>query len=334
LHSAFFDLGHHSLTLLTISIVIKEMNMPLTDELRSRIESTIASNKVVLFMKGTPQQPQCGFSATLIGILNNVVSDYETVNVLADQEIREGIKEYSQWPTIPQLYVGREFIGGCDVVQQMYATGQLHETLGLEPVERITPAITISDTAASAIRNVMADNPGIPVHLSIDANWKHEFSLAQAKGHEVSVAANGIDLLLDIDSARRADGLEIDMSQTPEGMGMSIKNPNAPAPAPQMSVEELKAKMDARESLYLVDVREIDERERAVIEGSRLLDEETVNFIDTLARDAQLVFHCHTGQRSQAAADFFGRQGYTNVHNLAGGIDAWSQRIDPDVPRY
>ena len=103
--------------------------MSLSPEVRERIESVVNSNRVVLFMKGTPAQPQCGFSAKPIGILNGIVDDYETVNVLADQDIREGIKVYSDWPTIPQLYVDNEFLGGCDVIQQMYNSGQLHETL-------------------------------------------------------------------------------------------------------------------------------------------------------------------------------------------------------------
>ena len=108
--------------------------MSLSNELQSRIEATIASDKVVLFMKGTPQQPQCGFSATVIGILNNVGSDYKTVNVLEDPDIREGIKTFSQWPTIPQLYIDSEFVGGCDVIQQMYTSGELHTSFGLERV--------------------------------------------------------------------------------------------------------------------------------------------------------------------------------------------------------
>ncbi|HJP36788.1 MAG TPA: Grx4 family monothiol glutaredoxin, partial [Gammaproteobacteria bacterium] len=99
--------------------------MSLNDQTRSRIESMIASKEVVLFMKGTPQQPQCGFSAAVSGILNGVVADYATVDVLEDPEIREAIKVYSQWPTIPQLYVREEFVGGCDVVQQMYTSGDL-----------------------------------------------------------------------------------------------------------------------------------------------------------------------------------------------------------------
>ena len=305
-----------------------------SNELHFRIEATIASNKVVLFMKGTPQQPQCGFSATVISILNNVVSDYKTVNVREDAEIREGIKSYSQWPTIPQLYIDKEFVGGCDVIQQMYTSGDLHRSLGLEPVEQVTPEITISDSAAQAIGNVLAENPGVPMHLKIGTNWSNEFSLGPAKGHEVKVVSNGIEILLDLDSAQRAQGLEIDMIETPDGAGFSIHNPNAPPPAAQISVADLKAKLDAGEPLHLFDVREHDERKRARIEGSRMLDEEAARFIETLSKDEMLVFHCHTGVRSQSAADFFRQQGFTNVHNLTGGIDAWSVQIDASVPRY
>ncbi len=204
--------------------------MSLNDQTRSRIESMIASNEVVLFMKGTPQQPQCGFSATITGILSGVISDYATVNVLEDPEVREGIKAYSQWPTIPQLYVREEFVGGCDVVQQMYTSGELHRTLGLEPAELITPDITISDAAARAIRDVAGQQSGAAVHLRIDATWNHEFSLKPPQGHEITVEDNGIEILLDRDSAARASGLEIDMTEEPQGGGFSIHNPNAPPP--------------------------------------------------------------------------------------------------------
>jgi len=308
--------------------------MSLNNELRAQIESTIASNNVVLFMKGTPQQPQCGFSAAVVGILNNVVPDYETVDVLENQDIREGIKEYSQWPTIPQLYVNNEFVGGCDVVQQMYASGDLHRTLGMEAPELTTPEITISDDAVEIMRDVLAQHTGVAVHISIDANWNHEFSLSPPMPHEINTTSNGIDVYFDIDSARRAQGLTIDAVETPEGAGFSIHNPNAPPPVAEMSVEELKAKLDAGEHLHLFDVREVDERKRARIEGSRLLDEGTARFISSLAKDEMLIFHCHTGVRSQSAAEYFHQHGYTNVHNLAGGIDAWSLRIDPSVPRY
>jgi len=308
--------------------------MSLDDQVRSRIESMIAGNDVVLFMKGTPQQPQCGFSATVTGILGGLVSDYATCNVLEDAEIREGIKAFSQWPTIPQLYINQEFVGGCDVIQQMYASGDLHATLGLEAEEVVAPEITISDAAAKAIESVRAQNPLAAVHLKIDANWNHEFSLNPASGFELVASSNGVDVHFDRDSAARANGLEVDMVEGSQGGGFSVSNPNAPPPVAQMEVEALKEKLDRNEPLELFDVREIHERERASIEGSKLLDQSMADYIDSLPKDTCLVFHCHTGVRSQQAADYFRVRGFTNTHNLVGGIDAWSDRVDSGVPKY
>jgi len=101
----------------------------LDDESRQRIEKLIASDKVVLFMKGDRNVPQCGFSATVVQILDTLIPDYSTVDVLRDPQIREGIKEFSSWPTIPQLYVAGEFLGGCDIVREMYASGELQKAL-------------------------------------------------------------------------------------------------------------------------------------------------------------------------------------------------------------
>lgn len=308
--------------------------MSLSAETRTRIETLVKDHPVVLFMKGTREQPQCGFSATVIGILENIGPSYETVNVLEDQEIREGVKAYSEWPTVPQLYIDGEFVGGCDLVQQMYGAGELHRALGMEAVEATVPAISITDAAASAIRDVKSQHEHLAVHLKIDAGFNHEFSLAPAKGFEIAATANDIEILFDRDSAARAEGLVVDMTQTAEGPGFSINNPNVPAPVKPMSVQELKQLMDAGETVHLYDVREQAERDIASIEGSVLLNEAAVGVIDKLERDALLVFQCHSGARSQAAADYFRGQGFTNVHNLEGGIDAWSQHIDPDVPRY
>lgn len=94
------------------------------------IAKTVASNDVVLFMKGTSQFPQCGFSAQVAQILAHVGVDYKDVNVLDDMGIREGIKAYSNWPTIPQLYVKGEFVGGCDIVREMFQQGELQQLLG------------------------------------------------------------------------------------------------------------------------------------------------------------------------------------------------------------
>ncbi len=107
--------------------------MSLSDDTRSRITSTIGSDRVVLFMKGNRSVPQCGFSATVVQILDSLVPGYATVDVLADPDIREGIKEYSSWPTVPQLYVSGEFVGGCDIVREMYQSGELQKTLDKAP---------------------------------------------------------------------------------------------------------------------------------------------------------------------------------------------------------
>jgi monothiol glutaredoxin len=89
------------------------------------ISDTVKDHPVVLFMKGVPEQPQCGFSATVVSILNQIDVDYVAVNVLQNDALRQGIKEFSSWPTIPQLYVKGEFVGGCDILREMYEAGEL-----------------------------------------------------------------------------------------------------------------------------------------------------------------------------------------------------------------
>lgn len=91
----------------------------------SKIEETIKSNDVVLYMKGTKSMPQCGFSSRVAGVLNYMGVDYADVNVLADEEVRQAIKDFSDWPTIPQLYVKGEFVGGCDIITEMTLSGEL-----------------------------------------------------------------------------------------------------------------------------------------------------------------------------------------------------------------
>ena len=91
----------------------------------TQIKSTVSDNDVVLFMKGTKDAPQCGFSSRVAGVLNYMGVDFADVNVLADENIRQGIKEYSDWPTIPQLYIKGEFVGGCDIITEMTLSGEL-----------------------------------------------------------------------------------------------------------------------------------------------------------------------------------------------------------------
>ena len=99
------------------------------DNTKNLIQSHIDTNEVCLFMKGTPDAPQCGFSMAVSNILKILEVDYKGINVLEDQKIREGVKVFSDWPTIPQLYIKKEFIGGCDIIKEMYENGELKKIL-------------------------------------------------------------------------------------------------------------------------------------------------------------------------------------------------------------
>lgn len=97
----------------------------MTDDVKTQIEETVKANDVVLYMKGTKSMPQCGFSSRVAGVLNYMGVDFTDVNVLSDETIRQGIKDYSDWPTVPQLYVKGEFVGGCDIITEMTLSGEL-----------------------------------------------------------------------------------------------------------------------------------------------------------------------------------------------------------------
>ena len=101
----------------------------MTPEVKERIDKLVKDNKVFVFMKGSKLMPQCGFSNNVVQILNTLGVPYETADVLADPEIRQGIKEYSNWPTIPQIYVNGEFVGGSDIAIEMYQSGELQEMI-------------------------------------------------------------------------------------------------------------------------------------------------------------------------------------------------------------
>ncbi|MDX2256101.1 MAG: Grx4 family monothiol glutaredoxin [Pseudanabaenaceae cyanobacterium bins.39] len=93
--------------------------------LQTKIESQINSNKIMLYIKGTPQQPQCGFSAAVVQVFNHLGHPYESANILEDMDLRQGMKEFSEWPTFPQIYINGEFVGGCDIVLELHNRGEL-----------------------------------------------------------------------------------------------------------------------------------------------------------------------------------------------------------------
>ena len=114
-------------------------------DIKEKIQKTVTSNDVVLYMKGTKEMPQCGFSSKVAGVLNYMEVNFKDVNVLADESVRQGIKDFSDWPTVPQLYVKGEFIGGCDIVTEMTLSGEL-DTLFKES------GVIFDEAAANKIR--------------------------------------------------------------------------------------------------------------------------------------------------------------------------------------
>jgi monothiol glutaredoxin len=308
--------------------------MTVAPEVRTRIEALLQSNRVVLFMKGNPGAPRCGFSAAASGLLNELLPDYATVDVLEDPEIREGIKAYGNWPTIPQLYVGGELVGGSDIIQSMYTSGELQELFGLPKPDRTPPPITITDKAAAEIRNAMADaEAGLALHLAIDARYQAQFHLAEAELGAIRSEASGIAIYMDLATAQRARNVRIDWADTVQGSGLTIDNPNAPAGVKALSVRELKARLDASD-ITLIDVRPGDERARAALAMPFRTLDDGIDALTRLPKDTQLAFLCHTGNRSAQAAEHFRGLGFAKVYNVAGGTDAWSREIDPGVPRY
>jgi monothiol glutaredoxin len=309
--------------------------MSLDTATRERIESLLAQHNIVLFMKGVPGAPQCGFSARASGILESLGVDFHGVNVLADPDIREGIKAFGNWPTIPQLYVRGELVGGSDILQGLYDSGDLFELLGVAPPDRTPPAIHISDAAARAISAALQDaGPGQYLHLSIDPAFNAQFQLGPVRGGEIVAESAGIRVHFDPASASRAKGLEIDWIDDARGAGLAIRNPNAPAPVKSINVRELHDRIAAG-SIDVIDVRPASARAIAPFPGPHeVLDEDSRARLEALPKELPIAFICHHGNSSRQAAEHFRRLGFHDIYNVEGGIDAWSLDIDPSVPRY
>ncbi len=289
-----------------------------------RIDQLVKGHPVVLFMKGTPEAPMCGFSANTVRILKDLVgNEFTAVNVLEDQAIREGVKQYGQWPTIPQLYVDGELVGGNDIVTEMYNTGELHELLGLEPPERSAPTIEITEEARKHIESGLENLGDQVLYLTIDDQFNTRFSVEQPKGYEIVADADGIPIYMDIGTAKRADGIQIDWVDDIQGSGLVIRNPNEPAPVKQMSAAELKQRLQAGEPLKIYDVRSEAQMATGTVPGAVRLEKNSLAEIEKMPKDTPLVFVCNMGNTSQGAAEYFRKKGFTNVHNLAGGVTAW-----------
>ncbi len=307
--------------------------MPLDTATRDRIDTLLKDHRVVLFMKGDRRQPMCGFSAAAINTLNELLPDYHTINVLEDPAIREGIKQYGDWPTIPQLYVQGELLGGADIISQMYASGELHGLFGAPPPDRTPPEITITDKAAEAIRQGTGSAQGVTLHLEIGPDHSAGFQLAPAGEHDIVVSSNGIEVHFDAGSAQRAKGIVIDWVSSVQGEGLSLKFPGAQE-IKALTVQELQQRLSAG-NITLIDVRPAAGRAQAApLPQARVLEEEGYDALAQLPKDTALGFICHHGQSSQAMAERFAAHGFSDAHNVTGGMDAWAKEVDESVPVY
>ena len=231
--------------------------------LRSRIESILNANRVVLFMKGQPSMPQCGFSAKAVGALQDLGVEFAHVNVLADQEIREGIKAYGDWPTIPQLYIDGELVGGSDIVLQMAASGELSSVLGLPAPDRTPPSITVTPAAVEMLKGALADAPGAALQLTIDARFQPNFQLApRRKRHRRRVQRPARAVRPGQRASRQRHHHRLGGRHPRQGP--AIDNPNAPKPVQEISVRDADDLVRAG-NITLVDVRPADEREIAAV---------------------------------------------------------------------
>jgi monothiol glutaredoxin len=309
--------------------------MPLAPEVRQKLDQLVASDAVVLFMKGSRAFPQCGFSAAVVGILDSHLPKYATVNILADAEVRASMKEYSEWPTFPQLYIRGEFVGGADIVRQMNESGELATKLSGLTAPIAPPSITITARAAAELTAALRDGAaGDVIHLTISPAWEHGLDLGAPEAGSVSVTASGLTVQLDRASAARASGVVIDFADSAAGGGFKIDNPNRPAAVRQVGPKELQQLLTSGVVKELFDVRTPKERDTAKLAAARHLDDAAMAYIESLPRETPLAFHCHHGGRSNAAAEHFLKLGFKTVYNLAGGIDAWSQQLDPSIARY
>ncbi len=309
--------------------------MAIDPAFKTRIDTLVHDHKVVLFMKGNRRMPQCGFSSRVVGILDGIVDQYQTVDVLSDPEVRSGMKDYSDWPTFPQLYVDGEFLGGCDIVTEMAGTGELHEALGVQLEEVAVPEMTITDSAAAELKGALADLPdGEFLRFRIGQGYRYELNLGPRAFGDIEVTLAGWTVLMDRGTAKLAGGTVIDHVTGPMGSGFKISNPNEPGPVQQIQPGAVKAMLDGGDAFRLIDVRSDSELAAARIAGATQLTRDVEQEILAMDRGTTLVFVCHHGMRSQQAAEHFRGQGFTDVRNLVGGIDAWSQQVDPSVPRY
>ena len=272
-----------------------------------QIEQLLDENKIVLFMKGTSSAPECGFSARAADVLRRCGAAFKDVDVLADQAMRQGLKDYSNWPAIPQAFVDGKLVGGSDILLEMFNSGELQSLLGLGPAAGSDggPAITIAPNAVKAFAAVGKDaEPGEVLRFEINPSFQHALFFGPKRASDHAVVCGELTLHVSRDSAARADGVNIDSfdgsGSVAQGVGFKIDNPNQPAGVSHIGPAELETRLKASEPVVLIDVRGPKERQRAGLEQALALDAKGQAMLADLPKDALVVFFCHHGMRSVA----------------------------------
>lgn len=288
--------------------------------------------------------PQCGFSAKAAGLLNDLGVKYTSVNILEDRELREGMKQFGDWPTFPQLYINQELIGGSDIIAQMYDNGSLRALLGLSAPDRTPPKIHITPAAERIFKDAHKQAPESVFELELDGNQQPQLDLVPKDPQAIFTEVNGITIQVSLATAQRArKGITIDWVTDFRGEGLIVvptetytaDNANASSQEiREISPQEAKELASAGKC-RLIDVRQSTERAQATVNVSfTTLDPSDHADLEQLPKDTPLVFLCHFGRRSLVAAEEFRRKGFHNVASVHGGIDAWAVDVDPTIKRY
>ena len=289
----------------------------MTEELRTKLQGMVDSHDIVLFMKGNRQQPQCGFSARVVSILEELEIDYQTYNVFSDPDIRSGMKDFSQWPTFPQLYINQEFVGGCDLVTEMMQSGELPGMLGvtLEDVE--PPTIHCSPNILNLFKESLATHGG-GIHLDVTKNFQYDIFIGPKNNGQVETNVDGVPFFMSRGSAKRANGISLDFKDGDNG-GVLIDNPNEPK-AQDITVTDIESWLKDNPS---AKVYQIGVGADNLLPFATIFDASAQQEIERLDKAHPIAFMCMMGIRSQQAAQNFALQGYTNVYNIVGGLNAW-----------
>ncbi|MGA7118763.1 MAG: rhodanese-like domain-containing protein, partial [Polyangiaceae bacterium] len=196
----------------------------------------------------------------------------------------------------------------------------------------MAPKVTVTAAATMAFKEAIAGG-GDVIRLEINANYECQLLVGAKERGDLEVSSNGVPLYIPRGSASLAEGITIDFVEAAQGMAFKIENPNEPPRVRPIGPKELKALLDAGR-VELFDVRPDNERAKASIAQANKLDAEGQEYLLSLEKDAPIAFHCHHGVRSRTAAEELLREGFTRVYNLEGGIEAWSNQVDPSVPHY